>query len=255
MASLVTARIGGAAADGQPGQPPAAATNPPRAAAAASKPKYPERPYLLAGLALMALAWAVDILAMPPILAQVRPAAPTFMPPDGVSAFAIFFLAATVVDRIIEPFSSGLVRATPKQAAGDDASSAESAEGAAAALGKPKADALTRKNVLLAGIVAGTSTDPEADAEQAAAEQATADQAVVNGTFIVWAVATLIAVPIVSYFSLSLPTALGVQQANPNVDQLITALVVGAGTKPLHDFLASIEKSSQSQDSDSETAK
>jgi hypothetical protein len=260
MASLVSARIGAAAIPATGpisrdlGGSPAvqAAANPPRAAAATTSPRYPELGTLIVGALVLAAAWAVALWAMPSVLNVIRPETPTFDPPDGISAFALFFLAATVVERVIEPFSSGLVRASSQQEA-TRTTTAEPATGTGAILGKSKAEALQLRSALLAGIVSGTSASPEADAKKAAAEQATAEQAVVNAGFIVWAVATLVAVPIISYFGLSLPVALGVTNTNSTVDVLISALVVGAGTKPLHDFLSNIEKSSASKDTDSPT--
>jgi hypothetical protein len=223
---------------------------PAAAVAVAPMARYPEGLHLAVGLAIFVL----GILLAVSIFPSLFPAhSVTFTPADGVSAFALFFLAATVVERAIEPFASGLVRASPQWSTGTSGSArgagsqrAGGASGPLAALGKTKAEALTMRSSLIARVVDGTTADAGEDMTRAAAEQATADQAVVNATFVLWAVATLVATPIVFYFGLSLPKALGVTAGtNLQVDQVLTAIMVGSGTKPLHDIFSTVQKSGQ----------
>ena len=219
-------------------------------------PRYPEGLHLVLGLVI----FVFGTLLVASILPGAFPThSITFTPADGVSAFALFFLAATVVERAIEPFSSGLVRATPQWSAGTSGEArgagsqrASVASGVLAVLGKTKAEALTMRSSLIARVVDGTSADADEDTTKAAAEQATADQAVVNATFVLWAVSTLFAVPIVFYFGLSLPKALGVTAGtNLQVDQILTTIIVGSGTKPLHDIFSTVQKAGQGSSSSS----
>jgi len=218
----------------------------------AKTPRYPERLALVIGLVVFVVAVGLAFL-----LSGIDRAI-TFTPPDGITAFALFFLAATVVERVLEPFSSALVRSQPQPATtesgSDSTTTAAPAAGRLSFLGKTKADALDRRTGLLAAAMG--EGDDGTKTTQAAAEQATADQAVVNGTFVIWAFATLLAVMLSWYFALSLPTALGVSWTDPEaldktVSLVITALVVGAGTKPLHDFFSNIQKDSQGQNASS----
>ncbi len=56
--------------------------------------------------------------------------------------------------------------------------------------------------------------------------------------------ATLVAVNIAFYFGLSLPRALGVTKGTTAwFDLLLTAVIIGAGTKPLHDLITTIQSS------------
>jgi hypothetical protein len=209
MAQMLVARTMMQPSEAHPGNP-----GPVAAVAVAPMPRYPEGLHLVVGLLVFVLGILLVALILPGLFPEHSIA---FSPADGVSAFALFFLAATVVERAIEPFASGLVRATPQWSTGTSGNArgagsqrAAGASGPLAALGKTKAEALTMRSSLIARVVDGTTADAGQDTTRAAAEQATADQAVVNATFVLWAVATLVATPIVFYFGLSLPKALGV---------------------------------------------
>jgi hypothetical protein len=251
MAQMLVARTMMEPPGSDPRQPARAA-----AVAVAPMPRYPEGLHLVLGVGI----FGVGVLLVAAILPGLFPEhSITFSPADGVSAFALFFLAATVVERAIEPFASGLVRATPQWSTGTSGNArgagsqrAASASGPLAALGKTKAEALTMRSSLIARVVDGSTANAGEDTTRAAAEQATADQAVVNATFVLWAVATLVAAPIVFYFGLSLPRALGVTAGtNLQVDQILPAIVVGSGTKPLHDLFSSVQKAGQGAGSSS----
>lgn len=169
-----------------------------------------------------------------------------FAPSDGVSAFALFFLAAIVVERTIEPFSASMVRASPKNSAADGPGSLDKV------VGKTKAAASNARVTALAAAAGGGEKESE-NTTKAADEGATADQATANGTFIIWGVATFLSVFLCYFLALSLPKALGVTGLDPTVDLVVTAIAVGAGSKPMHDFISLIQDSKK--DATTESAK
>lgn len=257
MARLMVLTTPGRAVRGiQPPDPTPEKTS----ASTTATPLYPQGGYLIAGLVIFVVA-AVVVWSILPGLFPKHADNVTFAPMDGVSAFAVFFLAAGIVERILEPFSAGLVRATP-QKSGEDPKSGDAtkqpqtaARGTDrfAALGKTKSEALTDKVRALQSGLDDPSTDPKSAIKQAAAEQSTADQAVVNGIFLIWSVATLLAVFLTFYFNLSLPKALGVKGTDTGFDLFLTAVIVGGGTKPLHDLISNMSTSSPDSDAKSTT--
>lgn len=128
----------------------------------------------------------------------------TFAPKDGISAFALFYIAAAGVERILEPFSGFLVRGN-------------SASGGAP--GQPKASL-------------AAADKPEAET---------------NGTLVMWGASTLLAAVACWYFGLSLFAAVGVTGGiDSAVALFVTAILIGSGTKPLHDFISTLEKAKAS---------
>jgi hypothetical protein len=75
----------------------------PASVAVAPMPRYPEGPHFAVGAVIFVLGIVLVVAILPGLFPEHSV---TFSPADGVSAFALFFLAATVVERAIEPFSS-----------------------------------------------------------------------------------------------------------------------------------------------------
>jgi hypothetical protein len=137
------------------------------------------------------------------------------------SAFGALFVAALAIERVIEPISDFLgpnTRNASKQA-------------------KTK-------------VAAAKSATADKDAKQAAADQATDDLGVARQltALATWAAATAIAFVLCGGLKILLLSAIvdttkGGQPSRWG-DLLVTGLVVGAGTKPLHDLVSNIAKSS-----------
>ena len=104
---------------------------------------------------------------------------------------------------------------------------------------------------MLAEAPANTNADVTAALTTAAADESTADQARANGTYVTWALATLLAVLLASYLGLYLVRAVGATGVDFRVDLALTGLVIRAGSKPLHDLISTISKSSAAADTSS----
>jgi hypothetical protein len=125
-----------------------------------------------------------------------------FNPQPGIGAFAIFYLIAALVERVLEPFSGLLIFARTSDEQG--------------------ATSTTRKTDLT--------------------ESSDKTQASTNGTIVMWAAATLLSTVACWYFGLSLFRAVGVTAGVADwVALFVTALIIGSGTKPLHDVISNLQ--------------
>jgi hypothetical protein len=139
------------------------------------------------------------------------------------SAFGALFVVALAVERFIEPFSEWLGPSTTNAAVERDEKVADS-ESNAADMAKTKAAAVSQDSLTRAR----------------------------NETAIVtWAVATALAYVTCGGLKILLLSAIVDTKVGGVpvrwMDLLVTGLVVGAGTKPLHDLVSNIQKSSASK--------
>jgi hypothetical protein len=137
------------------------------------------------------------------------------------SAFGALFVAALAIERIIEPISSFL---------------------------GPNTDTASKQAKTKAAIAKAATTDEAR--KQSAAVQATANLGVARQltALATWAVATALALVVCGGLKILLLSAIvdTTRGGTPSRwgDLLVTGLVVGAGTKPLHDLVSTIQKSS-----------
>ncbi|WP_147261985.1 hypothetical protein [Blastococcus sp. TF02A-26] len=139
------------------------------------------------------------------------------------SAFAALFVLALAVERLLEP----LARFADTSAAKDarDEADADVSQAATAAEEKTKLAVLAQK-------------------------QAAYDKARQTAAIIHWGLAVGVSAVIAGSLDALLLTAIAApDSANPNrvVDLVVTALVVGAGTKPLHDLVSKLEKKKEQE--------
>ena len=137
--------------------------------------------------------------------------------------FAFFYVIAQAEERALEPISWVLL-GTAKAEQDRDAKLA-SAQNSMTAVGMGQAAVAT----------ATTQAKAAADA------QAEVDRRRANRTLIFWAIATVVALFASAYLKLYFLRVIGLPAAPRFMDILITGLVVGAGTKPLHDLITRIE--------------
>jgi hypothetical protein len=136
------------------------------------------------------------------------------MPASEYSAFALLFIIAQAVERIVEPIAN-------------------------------YADAVMDKANAIAEAAA-------ADKRAKARSQAKVDQIRQNLALITWGVASLAATTTCGAFGVLLFRIIGGSQTVnvPGwVDITITGLVVGAGTKPLHDLISYVQKAKDARGS------
>jgi hypothetical protein len=199
----------------QPGSPPTAA---PIVGQADDQPI--DLTLVLVAFALLTLAWFLAWF----LFKAVDP--PYFTPSSDYSAIAAVVLFATALERFLEPISKYLLPDVKE---------------------KKQVDETT---TTAANLASDPKRGPD-EVEGAAVEAATAIAAATKKTneraIAMWALATILA--------LIGPACLGVfflravsPTSAPNrfLDMLITALIVGAGTKPLHDTIESIQAKKES---------
>jgi hypothetical protein len=138
---------------------------------------------------------------------------------NQMSAFGALFVFSAAVERVLEPFSQWL----PGH--------------------RTKAD-------YERAIAAMSNRHPAVSLADVAAAKAKMERARANRTVVVWGLATGLATLISAWGGFYL---LHMLSASPDwdlvprwVDALVTGLVVGSGTKPLHDVLSKVQKSKES---------
>jgi hypothetical protein len=159
----------------------------------------------------------------------------TFTPPTGVGIFALFYILAQVIERILEPFAPFLGTTKAK----DPAS------------GKEEVTTQLGARASMDMAVAAALASPEDKAGAAADAQRNVDQVRANATVVTFGVASLLAMLGAGLLEALLLETVGVEGLGANganvvwIDILVTGLAVGAGTKPLHDLISNIKESKE----------
>ncbi len=153
-------------------------------------------------------------------------------PVQGLTIFATFFVAAAALERLLQPLAGWLPSATD---AGVNAATAKAAAG---------------PTVALAAADPHDSTS-EATAKQALTEAAkAADKSSYTGfwkSVLLWALATTIAMAASAGMKLYFLRTVGIASGPRWSEVLATGLIIGSGTKPLHDLVTYIQAASSAK--------
>jgi hypothetical protein len=156
---------------------------------------------------------------------------PTLKIATGFVPYAAVVAAAAALERFLEPLSSLLMN-SKAQAAKKDAAD-------------KKADAQTagaNPNATTADVIIATKT--------AATAQAEADMERANRAVFFWAIASVCGIGIAGGFGFFLLQSIA-SGVNPYLDLAVTGLTIGAGTKPTHDLITSLQAKSSTSSSTS----
>ena len=169
---------------------------------------------------------------------------------SGMSVFALLYVAAQVIERILVPLAP-LASTTTKPAA----TPAEAPGGSAPSGGR--LDKATAQRAVQAWSVAAAAPVPSPDPadrdaktpEDAAEEQATnlatwlelLNQAKKNGNTTLWALASLLGMVVSAATNIHLMRILVESWKWPTLDIIATGLVLGGGTKGLHDLIGNLQ--------------
>jgi hypothetical protein len=153
----------------------------------------------------------------------------------GLTIFAVFFVAAQAIERLLEPIASLL---DPKAADALAAASGEATEAAAAATAKLHSG--DGKGAAAAITAAQDKLDEAAD------KKAKAATSKANRKVVFWAVASAVAVLAASGMRLYFLRTVGIATPNRALEVLATGLIVGSGTQPLHDLVSLISAKADS---------
>ena len=203
----------------------------------------------------------------------VRPS--DFLPSSNYAVYAGLFIMALAIERILEPFAGYIVPSTTLKKAQAKATAAKVARAKAAVPAVPVV-ALAAAPEAAAALVAATKTATAAvqtAQSQAAVAEKEHHRSQANRAVLMWALASTLAMVVCAWVGIfllrsvetpaSTATAASTSTAAstltnvsgspvkkapsspPNrwVDLVVTGLVVGAGTKPLHDLITNIQSS------------
>lgn len=156
-------------------------------------------------------------------------------PVDGLTIFATFFVVAQAIERLLEPISSVLLPTTEKK---DEA--AKKADEAAAKVSAWEAASESERD---------TKKEEAERALKAAAEaKAQVDRIHHHRVVTFWALATILAMAASALLKLYFLRQVGISTGARWIEILATGLIIGAGTKPLHDLVTMISaKKEQTQ--------
>jgi len=192
-----------------PAQPPVPGTAPaPGAPHAASTPSRPASP--LAVLATFALLAAGGAAGYAMIRWGTR--AEPFRIGNQTSAYAGAAAFAAAVERFLEPFAQWLPGRRHK----------------------------AQYEAIVAALANG---DPRATLEAVSAAQARLDRSTANRAVLIWGLASAVATVVAAAGGFYLLHMIAADNWNPSaiplwVDAMVTGMVVGTGTKPLHDLIS-----------------
>jgi hypothetical protein len=157
----------------------------------------------------------------------------TFLPPengfDSIGFLALFFVMAQAVERLMEPLAEvnfkfmGSARKQKENERDQKIKAAEDSTNAAAR---------------------------QENADAAATSEAEATQVAANTKVFIWALASFVAMLASGATKVYFLPALGFNNVPDYLNILITGLVIGGGTKPLHDLIKLIEKKGDSSSED-----
>jgi hypothetical protein len=161
---------------------------------------------------------------------------PLILDVEGFSVFAPLYIAAQAIERFLEPLAA-LVNVT----------TSEKSTLMRARQHKARLEALPADDAQRT-LAALEAADTQIAQAELALGQAKAERAIP-----LWAAASVLALLVCAILGLGLIEAIAKQRPSSEfirtVDVLLTGLAVGAGTKPLHDLIARIEKAKDNADS------
>jgi hypothetical protein len=220
----------------------AAASELPRAQSAQENPGL----HLLVGVAAVALILAVAGLIVG-ATSDIHYGEAVKAPIAGLTIFATFYAAAQAIERLLEPISSVLF---PKEKPADDyASKLDEVEGKmtkwASVIGNPGASQTDKD---------AAKQEAEAKLLEAANAKAKLDGRHLDRVISFWAAATILGMWASATLHLYFLKVIGVAGGSRGLEILATGLIIGAGTKPLHDLITSMSAKAEqkSKGSDSE---
>jgi branched-subunit amino acid ABC-type transport system permease component len=138
----------------------------------------------------------------------------------GYAPYAAVIAASAALERFLEPLSHFLLPSSKKKQ-----KAAESRNEAANAAANPSMGAKDVQPFVQ------NAADDQADVETRSSERA----------ILFWAIASVCGLVISGSFGLFLLQSVATSHVNPYLDIIVTGLTIGAGTKPTHDLIATMQ--------------
>jgi hypothetical protein len=191
----------------------------------------PELVYMLLALGLVVVGWLIGI-------ALDDENRPPYQPPQGVDVFAVFFIAAFAIERLLEPIAPFFGTTTKTNPPGDTSD----VPGVAT-----RSKLLKARDAALFEAAEGSLPA----AEKAAWAQALLDQ-VRRNTSTIWALGAFLGMIAAGELGLMLLHAVDLPNVSRNLDILVTGLAIGGGTKSFHDLITNVRKSKEEKETPQE---
>lgn len=163
---------------------------------------------------------------------------PDGRPGTAFDVFALLYIFAQSIERLIEPISR-FVAGTGTGADGKERSNKDEA--------KDK-----RATAINAALEATDAASKKQAVDEAAAAQKAIDQARANAVYWMWGVATLLGILAAAAFGVRMLAAVGVAAPLPILDVWVTGVIIGSGTKPLHDLVERIRLPKEEKDQETD---
>jgi len=189
----------------------------------------PEVPYLVAAGAFLVVGALIGI--------ALDDGTREYTPPDGVTIFALVYIVAQAIERALEPLSHFF---------GVTNKSENAPSGATQTV-------ITKSQAVKARDKAMQLDDREEAAAKAAWWQEIADQ-IRRNTATLWAVASMIGMIFSGWLGLLLLHAVKAPNAPRWLDIIITGVIIGGGTKPLHDLISNIQAAKEKKQNPKEAS-
>jgi hypothetical protein len=165
-----------------------------------------------------------------------------YRPPDGVSIFALFYVVAQAIERLLEPLSR-IYGATPAPESATSTTAAASSPDPAGIV-NAVTGLVTKSRAVKLRDEAMALSNPQEACKQTAVWQEVVDQIRRNASTL-WAVASMIGMMVAGWLGLGLLEAVNAPDVPRELDIIVTGLVLGAGTKPLHDLISNVQASKE----------
>jgi hypothetical protein len=153
-------------------------------------------------------------------------------PAAGLTIFAVFFVAAQAIERLLEPLASLWDPKTEEKAKQASTKASDDSEVAVKAIAAHDSGASAKKEQANKALV---------EAAQAKAEASSSHE---NRKIYFWAAACSVGLLASSSLKLYFLTTVGIASPPRTLEILATGLIIGSGTKPLHDLVTLISAKS-----------
>jgi hypothetical protein len=168
-------------------------------------------------------------------------------PVDGLTIFAVFFVAALAIERLLEPLSNALLPRAPLAKEAHDALK-QAGHKASEYLDRAAADT-TSSTVSSPEVGSISAANTAIDDAASAVERLNVRQLQRATAF--WVIATCLGILVAAAMNLYFMNTVGITAGQRWEEILATGLIIGAGTKPLHELVKLISSKSAAAGNDS----
>ena len=218
---------------GAVGQAPAASTS--ASDGASGKPlTRPELAYLAIAFGVVAAGLWIGM--------ELHDSTVKYVPPEGIGLFAVVFVVTQAIERLLEPLAPffGQTKVTTQPDKAKEVAGVEPPSGRVT-----KSEVVPfRDRALAASLSAVDGAKRDEAAQSAAWAQEILDQ-IRRNTSTLWALASALGMIAAGWMNIRLLQAINAHDPGLLVDILVTGLVIGGGSKGLHELISNVQTSKE----------